>query len=65
MTIAFGKILVDQRSYMLDFWADLNGNGTYDAPPVDHAWRIMLAGTAQDSTIAFTHNTNFTDIGVH
>ena len=29
-------------SYYVDFWADFNGNGMYDAPPADHAWRMEL-----------------------
>ncbi len=50
--------------YNLDFYADLNMNGVYDAPPVDHAWRILLTGISADTTIEFTHNTEFTDIGL-
>lgn len=50
------------KSYMIDFWADLNKNGTYNAPPVDHAWRINLDNVKSDTTIIFTHNTTFTDI---
>ncbi len=49
-------------SYYLDFFADHNGNGEYDAPPTDHAWRISLNNIAGDTVIIFTHNTNFTDI---
>ena len=29
-------------TYHLDFFADFNRNGEYNAPPVDHAWRIEL-----------------------
>ncbi len=50
------------NSYYLDFYADLNGNGVYDAPPVDHAWRMNLANLMGDSTVNFVHNTDFTDI---
>ena len=32
--------IVAGNSYNVDFFADHNGNGTYDAPPTDHAWRI-------------------------
>jgi len=49
-------------SYNLDFFADLNANGHYDAPPVDHAWRIALNEISGDTTVAFAHNTSFTDI---
>ncbi len=51
------------RTYFIDFYADLNGNGTYDAPPMDHAWREMVAEAPGDESLAFSHNTNFTDIG--
>ena len=61
-TLALGTILVDMRSYRVDFYADLNGNGKYDPPPVDHAWRIPLSDVVADTTIPFVHNTNFTDI---
>lgn len=49
-------------SYMIDFWADLNSNGTYDAPPADHAWRLEIDSLVSDSTLNFVHNTTFTDI---
>jgi hypothetical protein len=51
-------------SYNLDFYADLNGNGVYDVPPADHAWRILLTGITADTTIEFVHNTDFIDIGL-
>ena len=50
------------EDYYIDFYADHNGNGQYDAPPVDHAWRLELSNVAGDSQLDFTHNTNFTDI---
>jgi plastocyanin len=52
----------DGKSYHVDFWADHNRNGVYDAPPADHAWRIELTDVQGDTTLVFTHNTNFTDI---
>ncbi|MFB6319454.1 plastocyanin/azurin family copper-binding protein [Saccharicrinis sp. FJH54] len=54
--------IVPAGSYNLDFYADHNGNGIYDAPPVDHSWQILLNSISRDTTITFTHNTNFTDI---
>ncbi len=50
------------NSYYLDFYADLNGNGVYDVPPTDHAWRMVLNDLMGDSMVSFSHNTNFTDI---
>ncbi len=50
-------------SYDVDFYADLNGNGVYDAPGADHAWRLVLTNVQGDTTLAFAHNTdNFVDI---
>ncbi|GAB4332572.1 MAG: hypothetical protein Kow00127_24310 [Bacteroidales bacterium] len=50
------------EDYFVDFYADHNGNGVYDPPPTDHAWRLELTSVAGDSELDFTHNTNFTDI---
>ncbi len=50
------------HSYYIDFFADHNGNGTYDAPPTDHAWRLELDNATGDTTLNFAHNINFTDI---
>jgi plastocyanin len=49
-------------SYNIDFYADHNKNGSYNAPPTDHAWRIALNTVKSDSIINFVHNTSFTDI---
>jgi hypothetical protein len=49
-------------SYQIDFYADHNQNGSYDAPPTDHAWRITVNDLVGDSVVTFTHNTDFTDI---
>lgn len=50
------------HSYNIDFFADANGNGLYDTPPVDHAWRMELNNAAGNEEINFAHNTNFMDI---
>jgi len=50
------------RNYWIDFYADLNGNGVYDAPPADHAWQLEVDNVLGDTTFNFTHNTAFTDI---
>jgi len=54
--------LVPGEDYVADFYADHNGNGSYDAPPTDHAWRLEAGTSAGDIDLEFTHNTNFTDI---
>ncbi len=55
-------VLLDGESYWIDFFADLNQNGQYDAPPADHAWRMELNNAASDTALTFSHNTSFTDI---
>ena len=50
------------KSYYIDFFADHNSNGKYDAPGTDHAWRLELNDVMGDTTLNFAHNTNFTDI---
>lgn len=48
--------------YRADFYADMNGSGTYDAPPADHAWRVAFSNTTGNVVQNFVHNTDFTDI---
>ncbi len=50
------------KEYNIDFYADHNGNGVYDPPPVDHAWRLTSNSSNGDIVSNFIHNTNFTDI---
>ncbi len=50
------------KSYTVDFYSDHNGNGSYDAPPTDHSWRLQLTNVVGDTALNFVHNTNFTDI---
>lgn len=50
------------KSYWVDFYADHNKNGVYDAPPVDHAWRMTLSNVTGNSVLDFAHNTTFTNI---
>ena len=61
----FDLEIVDLRleaSYRIDFYADASGNGIYDAPPADHAWRIAFPNVEGDASLTFTHNVDFTDI---
>jgi len=50
------------KSYNVDFYADHNKNGFYNAPPTDHAWRLQLNNVNNDTILNFTHNTSFTNI---
>ena len=49
-------------NYNVDFYADHNGNGRYDAPPADHAWRLVINGATGNETLTFEHNTLFTSV---
>jgi hypothetical protein len=51
-----------EHDYIVDFYADFNGNGIYDAPPTDHAWRMTFNSSTGNYVQNFTHNTGFTDI---
>lgn len=55
-------VIQSGTSYVLDFYADHNENGMYDAPPTDHAWRVETGEAIGNLVVEFTHNTNFTDI---
>ena len=59
VTILCGRADVD---YNVDFFADLNMNGIYDAPPTDHAWRELVGIINNGAEVEFVHNLNFTDI---
>ena len=62
-SVTIPDVLVAGESYHVDWYADLNGNYTYDAPPVDHAWRRQTGpASAGPYVINFTHDTNWTDI---
>ena len=53
--------LVNNDTYDVGIFADLNRNGKYDPPPADHAWTTSAAGD-DNLTITFQHNLMFTDI---
>jgi hypothetical protein len=60
--VSIPGIIENGQEYRVDFFADLNGNGAYDAPPTDHAWRLTGTGGGSGLTLGFAHNTDFTDI---
>jgi hypothetical protein len=62
-TAVIPSIIEEGREYQVDFYADFNDNGEYNAPPTDHAWRMTGTGTASGLTLHFDHNTDFTDVG--
>ncbi|HLO59563.1 MAG TPA: T9SS type A sorting domain-containing protein [Bacteroidales bacterium] len=62
-TVVFNNVTVNQN-VNVDFYSDVNANGSYDAPPTDHAWRIQLTNLTADTTILFLYDTVYTDIGL-
>jgi len=61
ISVSIPLIEID-HDYVVDFYADHNGNGIYDAPPTDHAWRLTFNSSTGNFVQNFSHNTNFTDI---
>lgn len=51
------------REYQIEMYSDHNGNGLYDDPPTDHAWRIDFTNSSGDVSVDFVHNTEFKDVG--
>jgi len=62
-SITIPMVIKDLTNYQIDLYADYNGNGKYDAPPADHAWRLLGVGASTGLTVTFAHNTTFTDVG--
>jgi hypothetical protein len=61
-SITVPMIIRDLSNYQVDFFADFNGNGRYDPPPADHAWRLSGVGSPAGLTVTFAHNTTFTNV---
>jgi len=61
-SIAIPGIIQAFEDYWVDIHADLNGDGGYDAPPTDHAWRIFQSADGTGLPVSFTHDTSFTDV---
>jgi hypothetical protein len=56
-------IVVPGEAYDIDFFVDFNQNGGYDAPPVDHTWRIAgEPATASGIDASFPHVFEFQDV---
>lgn len=49
-------------SYWIDFYADHNQNGVYNAPPTDHAWRLEANNITGERVVNYSHNMDFVDI---
>lgn len=55
-------VLQPGKSYNIDLFSDDNDNGKYDVPPTDHAWRLQVNNVTGNTSVDFSHDTNFTDI---
>jgi hypothetical protein len=53
--------IIDDGSYHIDMFADVNDNGSYDPPPTDDAWRIDIPASG---IVNFSYNTNVADISM-
>ena len=62
LTLVIQNAVGASGRYNFDWYADLNGNGVYNAPPTDHAWRRAVNGNSSGATVNHDHDTNWTDI---
>jgi hypothetical protein len=58
LSVTLPDILDDGTSYNVDFWVDVDGNGVYSGPPLDHTWRVMISS----STMDFTRTDTYTEL---
>ena len=67
-TLNIPDIIEEGKQYNVDFFADVDGNGTADLSPdgtpagVDHTWRLTGTGTSTGLNLTFAHDTNWTNI---
>jgi hypothetical protein len=50
------------HTYQVDYFLDQNGNGLYDAPPIDAAWRFYIASIEGPGLVDVVHDEAFTNI---
>jgi hypothetical protein len=62
-SLKLAGIVKSGHSYQVDLFVDENGNGDYDAPPTDHAWRVMKDATSSGLTVAFAYSMTYQDVG--
>jgi len=56
-------VFLQGRNYNVDFYADVNNNESYDAPPTDNAWRRIINNVSDDKVVDFSPDNNYTAIG--
>ena len=57
------QVVVFSQPYTIAIFADANGNGRYDAPPMDAAWYAYATGDEAGITYVFAYNEDFDDVG--
>lgn len=55
----FTDLLEKGKSYRIDYWVDVDGDGNCDNPPEDHMWQAFVSTVGDDVTVDVTHNTDF------
>ena len=60
--LSFAGTIFEDETYKVDFYVDVDSNGSYDPPPDDHAWRLEIDTVHADVEMTFSRNTDFTDI---
>jgi hypothetical protein len=50
------------KAYRVDYFADVNKNGTCDAPPADHVWHRDVTSVSDDVALAVTHDTTWVNV---
>jgi hypothetical protein len=54
--------LATGATYSFNYYADVDGSGTCDAPPTDHVWNEPIAAVSGPVTLTLVHTTNWTDV---
>jgi hypothetical protein len=61
LNLVLPKSVLAGAKSRLDFFADFDESGTYDAPPTDHAWTLPIPA-GDEPELAFEHVAEFDDI---
>jgi hypothetical protein len=61
-TIELPQVVVDTQPYTIAFFVDANGDGGYDAPPVDAAWLEFATGDPAGISLDFDYHEDFQDV---
>lgn len=60
--VVFDTVLVENRTYRVDVWGDLNGNGTVQAPPDDRSWRVIVPNVTSNKTVTIQNSMAMTSL---